>query len=229
VVTGVTGDIDATRVRIIVPLPLDPDYGGVQVLQNDANQTLFYRGNADIHEQVAAGVTALLSAGKMTIEIPNAGFGVSFAARVNTYNLLGLLGTAQDVTISSPADGAWRSAAWSPGNHYASTGTWGVDFADQVTFNYTRVNGNTLIVGMEFVNTSVSTTPAMLQLVVPTGLVARSGGSSSCTLVLNGTVVPGVLSINSGEDFIRVRRADGATFPSSTDATTVIGQISFEV
>lgn len=72
-------------------------------------------------------------------------------------------------------------------------------------------------------------TPASLQITHPLGLVSAKSVGSPCWISDNGTAVAGLVQAVAGDFVITISRADAANFSVSTNNTTVIGQITYEV
>jgi hypothetical protein len=236
-VTGVTGDINSQRCRIVVPIPRDPDYAGVRIQQYNAGGAIYYQGNGDQHDTLGSGVTVLLSAGLVSVDIPNTGFydagaGIpSFTAYVNTYNLLNLFGTGQTVTISTASSGSWTSQVYS-GGLFTGNGamTWTVDSADVVTLGYQQ-SVNTMTVNVVLDTTTVAGTPnTTLQIAIPNGKTAAKKVESTCLIYDNSaTPITGIAGVAAGGTVMTIKRLDGAVFAASTNNTGLRASLTFEV
>jgi hypothetical protein len=223
---GVAGDINPTRVRVVIPIPRDPDYAGIIVQNGSASGATYYKGNGDINEILATGVSTLLSAGYMTVDIPNTG-AQSLTVFVNSYNLLGLLGTGQTKVISVVAPGSFGTAGFSGANFTGTGGTWTVDSGDVAANDYS-LNNNTVIAQFALNNTSVGgATTSTLRIAIP--YTAVKATSTFCVIVDNGTRTSGMMEIAAGATTVTVKRADGANFAASSNNTSVTGQIIIQV
>jgi hypothetical protein len=230
VMSGVTGDVSSQRIRVVIPIPRDPDYYGMRLQQTDANGPIYYQGNGLQHEILGTGVAVLLTAGFMTIDIPNPANVGSFTAFVNMYNLLNLFGTGQTVTISVAAPGAFTTTTYSGGDYTANGAmTWTVGAGDVVTSRWTQ-NVSTMDFLLNLQTTTVGGTPnTTLQVAIPNGLTAKSDMSDTCVISDNGTRVVGTMSVATGGTTVNIQRLDRANFAASTNNTDVQGSITFEV
>jgi hypothetical protein len=232
-ITGVTGDISTDRVRVIVPIPRDPDYGGIIVRHNNSTGDVVYQGNGDQNLQLARNVTVLASAGKLSIDIPNIGYvdngtSASYQVWVNTYNLLGLIGTAQTLMVSAAASGAWANKAFDALDFTASAGNWTLTSGDQITFASTLVE-DTMALSLDLQTTTVTATPSSLKVKIPGGYKASLPSAIVCVLVDNGTRVTGIMSVAAGSADITIKRFDNANFATSTNNTSVTGSFTFPI
>lgn len=133
---------------------------------------------------------------------------------------------------SATAQGEWTSVAFASGNFTASSGTWTVDSADQVTFKYTLI-GKTMFVQVVIQNTDVSATPNQLKIAIPGSFISAVESWGTCDILDAGANrEAGKWSVASGGTVINFMRenAGGANWTStSSDNTDVRGIIQFEV
>ena len=225
--TGVTGDLNPTRVRVNIPIPRDPDYAGIQLRQTNATGPILYQGNGDQHQVIATGVTVLLSAGLMTVDVPNTAAATSSTVWVNSYNLLNLFGTPQTTTISTVAAGSFSPQGYA-GTNYTATGggSWTVEAGDVSAQDFS-LNNNTVVAMFDLRNTTVGGVVSALNIAIP--YTALKSTSAYCVLLDNGTRVSGTMEITAGTAVVIVKRADNANFAASTNATTVTGQILLQI
>jgi hypothetical protein len=127
--------------------------------------------------------------------------------------------------------GYWTDVAHAGGNFTASTGSWTVDGADQVTLAYTRV-GKTMTVVFSIQNTDVSATPTTLEIAVPGGATSAAEARNPVQMSDAGTFGFGLARVTAGGTKILLYPGAGAVAPwtaTSSDNTAVFGQITFEV
>ncbi len=231
--TGVTGDVSSGRVRVIVPIPRDPDYGGIILRHHNASGDILYQGNGATNVVLSSNVSVLASAGTLTIDIPNLGYtdngsSASFEAYVNTYNLLNLFGTAQVVMISNAAEGAWSNKTFDALDFTASAGNWTLTSPDQATFGWTKLE-DTMTVSLDLITTSVSATPASLRIKIPGGYKASMPSAIVCVLIDNNVRATGIMSVAANDTYITIQRFDLGNFGTSTNLTAVKGSFTFPV
>jgi hypothetical protein len=220
-ISGVTGNINPTRVRVNITIPRDPDYAGLILRANDANGAIFYKGNGDIHEVCPPDTLVILSSDKMTVDIPNRGY-TALAVYCNSYNLLGLEGISQTVVISTVADGSWVSSSATYSAN--SGGSW--SSGAPVTW---MKNGFTLTVSVAVTGSTISGTPSILSIVIPNGYTVSRSAKATCALRDGGTRVMGTIEVAATGNTIQIKRLDNAAFTGGSGNNDVEGQIQFEI
>lgn len=126
--------------------------------------------------------------------------------------------------------GEWISVTYNASNFTASTGTWTVESGDQIVFKYTLI-GKTMIVSIELFGTSLSASPASLNIAIPGGFTAKVNTRNACQMIDAGTGIGGFLNVAAGGTVIQAFKDFNAgvwTGPT-TNTTSVFGQITFEI
>ncbi len=234
--TGVTGTISASTVRVVVPIPRDPDYAGIRIQHYNAGGTILYQGNGEFHEVLGTGVSTVLEAGFITVSIPNRGYYDTpgplpgFSAWVNTYNLLNLFGTGMNKIISEPAAGALTQQPFNAGDFTANGSmSWTVEIADVINLSY-ALDGQKMDVLFDIRNTSVGgTLNNTLRMTIPNGKTAAKDTTTVIAIWDNGTRTGGLASVTAGGTIISIERLDGANFAAATNNTQVKGQMVLQI
>jgi hypothetical protein len=127
--------------------------------------------------------------------------------------------------------GNWTTPTFSAGNFTSPTGTWVVASGDVTTYEYQLV-GTTMTVNFRLVTTTITGSPAALQIVIPGGylsakrvsgvFIGNNNGGAYFTSEME--VVPGVGAIALYPALNAV-----GTWSAGTDNTNVRGSFSFEV
>jgi hypothetical protein len=115
-ISGVDGEITPDTLTLNIPLPIDPDFAGVRVLENGPGGTLFYDGDGITTNASVADVNALAGSGTLTIEIPNATQARAFTVYIQSYNLIGEYGPGFPFTITKFVPGITIPPAPLPSN-----------------------------------------------------------------------------------------------------------------
>lgn len=134
----------------------------------------------------------------------------------------GLKERGRSTAIGIPIDIAYDS-----GNFVASTGSWTVAEADQVTFCYTLI-GKTLVLWFELHATSVSNNCAYLQFPVPGGFTVARTTRMPIAAVNNSVIITtAIVYVPSGTTVIQIYpdTVGGSQWTASTNATYVQGQV----
>jgi hypothetical protein len=221
VMSGVSGDINPLRIRVNVTIPRDPDYAGIIVRANDVNGAVLYKGNGDLHEVCPADTIVILSSDKMTVDIPNHG-STSLTVFCNSYNLLGLEGTGQTVTISTVADGSWTTSGMSVSANNGGSWSTGASLSWMKT-------GFTLTVGLNITGSTISGSPSILSVVLPNGYRASRAAKATVALRDGGTRVMGTLEAVATGTTIQIKRLDNAVFTGGSGNNDVEGQLQLEI
>lgn len=126
--------------------------------------------------------------------------------------------------------GEWTTPTYAGGNFTSSSGTWTVDSGDVTTYAYTVI-GKTMILAVFLLNTSVTGTPATLRIAIPGGFTAAKAMRAWIETVDNGgTPATGMFDVAAAGTYVTVYRdLSGTAWSASTNATHVIGTITFEV
>lgn len=126
--------------------------------------------------------------------------------------------------------GAWITIAYNAAFYTASSGTWTVDAGDVTTIAF-RMTGRTVTVQWFFLATSVSATPAQLNILNGAwgGFTAQKSMVVPGLLNDNGTGnAAGVSQVTAADTKIQLVKASG-NFAIAANTTNAFGQISFEV
>ena len=124
--------------------------------------------------------------------------------------------------------GEWIDVPYSAANFYAAAGTWTVEAADQVTFQYMLV-GKTLFLNVWLQTTSVSTAPAWVAVANPLGIVVPPRQIRTLIQTYDGTAWgSGLASTVPGDSRIFFYRTlnTGTAWPTVTNNLYIIGQFS---
>jgi hypothetical protein len=107
--------------------------------------------------------------------------------------------------------------------------TWTVQSADVGTYAYT-LDGRTMTLAFTLNGTSVGGTPSsILRMTIPAGKVATKAMNVMVRASDNGTPVTAWAYTDISGIYINVQKIDFSNWAASTNATTIQGQITFEV
>lgn len=124
--------------------------------------------------------------------------------------------------------GQWTAVPYSAANFTANAGTWTVDAGDVVTYAYTLV-GKTMWLNFYLSATSVvAPLPAELRIALPGGATAAQVTVAPGLSVFDGSayrVGSLVTAVGSAYVSLRLDPAGTATWPATTNATTVGGMV----
>jgi hypothetical protein len=125
--------------------------------------------------------------------------------------------------------GEWIAVSYNSGDFTAATGTWTVDNpSDYITFRYTLI-GKTMTVSFDFRTTTVSNVTSALRVAIPGGFTAAAEMRNVMNYVDNGgSSSAGTVLVVGGATTISFAKFTG-DWAASTNLTTIIGQITFEV
>jgi hypothetical protein len=125
----------------------------------------------------------------------------------------------------------WTVVAHSAANFTGNGAmTWTVASGDQTTYAYAKGGKKTLTVSFWIAGSTVGGTPNTdLQIAIPGGFVAARFMANACNVIDNGTAETGYCFVASAGTTIGIRRVNDANWSAATDATSVRGQITFEV
>jgi hypothetical protein len=127
--------------------------------------------------------------------------------------------------------GEWTSVAFAAGNFTASGSmTWTVASGDQTTYAYTLI-GKTMTLSFVIENSTVGGTGSTeLRIAIPGGFTPAKTMESAGTVKDDANTQTIRIRAASGASYLALIREDGNVFDdTSTDATDVRGQISFEI
>jgi hypothetical protein len=128
--------------------------------------------------------------------------------------------------------GEWTAATYAGGN-FAGSGamTWTVDSGDVVNVSYTLV-GKTMVLNVYINGSSVGgVASTSLQMTIPGSFTAAHPTENFIRVYDNSsTAVAGIIRTTAGGSAVIINRLDDGNFSaSSTNNTSVQGQITFEV
>lgn len=130
-----------------------------------------------------------------------------------------------------PPPPTWTTPAYAAGTYTGSGSmTWTVDSGDVSTLAYT-IQGKKMTVAITVGPTSVGGTPSnTLQVTIPDGRTAAKAMYNALgVLIDNSTRTTGTIGTAAASTLISIQRTDVANFTAATDATTVRGEITFEI
>lgn len=159
------------------------------------------------------------------------GAGAPFAVNSGAASVANLDADKLDGQEGSYYDpGAWTAVAHNAANFTASGSmTWTVASGDQTTLAYVK-RGKTLTVAFTIVTSTVGGTASnTLKITIPGSMVAARQIWNPVYLVDNNSRTTGVATVSAAGTTIDIFRTDIANFTLSTDLTSVVGQITFEV
>lgn len=141
-------------------------------------------------------------------------------------------GTTERWRLITHAQGTPIAIAYASGNYTASTGTWTVDSADQVTLSY-LISGMTKQMRMLFavVETTTSNATTQLRIALP-GSYSPVEETDGLFRARDNTATVselGLVLVEAGVARLRLQLADGTQWAVSTNNTSVQGQLEFEV
>ena len=151
--------------------------------------------------------------------------------------------TAAIQVWSGKADafGKWIDVPHSASYYTTDTGTWTVEFGDQLHYRYTLI-GNTMLLSFILSGTTVSGTPSELRVRIPdgfrsttrnqsgsVGLFGTGGGWAGDHMGLLVTRDATQAAITGGDNIVTIYQMPIATFPNMTNGLSVYGHIAFEV
>ena len=124
--------------------------------------------------------------------------------------------------------GEFTAVAHAGGNFTAASGTWTVESGDQITFGYSLV-GKMITVIFTIATSSVSATPATLSIAIPGSFTAAKAVYNAILIADNSTRTMGTARVAAAGTTIVIERMDAGNFSAATNATSIVGQITFEV
>lgn len=144
----------------------------------------------------------------------------------------GIYAQAYHQDTSGVAMGVWTTPTFSAGNFTASSGNWTVDSGDVTTYEYMRV-GKTLTLIFSIVTTDVSATPTELRIAIPGSYVAAKDARNPIQVINAGTGAVGLARVAAAGTYVECYRNAANTADTwastSSDNTSVLGQITFEI
>lgn len=160
-----------------------------------------------------------------SLSLSSSGSGASLAVVAATSTFTG---TLTERGRSTPL-GEWIAVAYSAGTYTASTGTWGVDDADE-SVSY-ELTGKTMRLRVNVSNTDVSAATTDLKVTIPGGYVAAASTFGTCWGEnASGTAETIFWFVASGGTQVTVRRSGGLQWSlTATDNTAVRCTPHFEI
>ena len=133
------------------------------------------------------------------------------------------------ITLAGSVVGAWTTPTFDAANFTANGSmTWTVASGDVQTYAYTILN-KAMTVSFSIITSTVGGTPdTTLRIAIPAGKTATKAMFNPCRVNDNGTVKPGYASVGASGTVINIDLTSG-NFAAATDATSVSGEITFEI
>lgn len=125
---------------------------------------------------------------------------------------------------------SWQTPTYAAGSYTANNSmTWTVQSGDVTAFEY-LLQGDTLVMAVHIEGSTVGGTPSTeLRIALPDNRTVAKATGNPCQIKDGGSWVEGLMFTSAGDAFVRVSRADGGNFSSSTNDTAVIGGLFIEV
>lgn len=124
-------------------------------------------------------------------------------------------------------DGAWTAVSFNAGDFTASAGSWTVASGDLVTLAY-RLIGKYMTVAFHVQTSSVSSTPSVLNILIPASKTAARTITNACLSIDAGTAQGGYCFTTASGTNISIGKVNAAAWAVATDTTYVRGEITFE-
>lgn len=143
----------------------------------------------------------------------------------------GVLTNCSGLPLTGLVATAWITPAFDAGNFTgAGSMTWTVAEGDVATLAYTII-GKTMTVSFSLNETTVGGTPAeILTIVIPAGKTATKIMHNALAYAVdNSTIVQAVAFVSAGGGTINLIKPAYTAWSASTNATTISGQITFEI
>jgi len=123
---------------------------------------------------------------------------------------------------------AWTTPGFSAGDYTANGSmTWTVAGGDVTTMAYI-INGKTMTVSFAIDTTTVGGTPStQLLIAIPASKTATKSMYAPCYISDNST--PSIGFVIASGTSLTIAKVDVSNYAASTDATSVRGQITFEI
>lgn len=137
-------------------------------------------------------------------------------------------GTTARWRLTDHTQGAWIAVPFVAGNFTAGSGSWTLASGDQIVFKYV-LHGRTLTVLFDLNNTTVTATPADLNIAIPGGHASASNAFFIAGGAVNNGGTREVFFAVPAASSIICRRAAATTWSTATDTTNVAATVSFEV
>lgn len=124
----------------------------------------------------------------------------------------------------------WTDITYSSGNFTASGSmTWTVDSADVLCHAY-KIIGNDLTMSFTLDSTSIGGTVATtMRIAIPGGFTSAKRMDGLCRVVQGATTELCIWYVTAGGTVLNIARPGGGNFSSSTNATLVAGQATFQI
>lgn len=148
-----------------------------------------------------------------------------FTSAARTFNAAASVAAEKDILFP-----AWTTPAFSAGDFTGSGAmTWTLVAGDVSTFAY-MIDGKKMTVSFYLLTTTVGgVADDTLRIAIPASKTATKTMLNACYISDNGTPVIGTCRVVAAGTSIEIQRTDGADFTAATDATSVLGQITFEI
>ena len=137
--------------------------------------------------------------------------------------------TFNDISgMEAPA--TWVTPSFNAGDYTASGSmTWTVDAGDVYSFRY-KIEGKTMTIIFYLFHTTVGgTLSSNLIRAIPEGKTAANYTGNPVQLWDNGVPTTGIATVDSASNYIKIWRSDFQNYTAATNATDIIGQITFEI
>lgn len=124
---------------------------------------------------------------------------------------------------------AWTSVAFNAANFTGNGSmTWTVGAGDQTTFAYKKT-GKVMTIMFWLDTTTVGGTPSTaLQIAIPGGVLSARASITPVLIIDNSARSIGYAQLSASGSVIQIVRADGTNWSASTNATYVMGTVTFE-
>lgn len=152
------------------------------------------------------------------------------AMSINSSLAMAVAGSVSERSRTVPM-GEWTTPTFAAGNFTSDPGTWVVEAADVTTYAYMLV-GKSMTLSFIINSTTVTGTPTSLRISIPGGFTAVKYMDNAGNKKDNGGISGNDMTIESsvGANYVTLLRDYGSTaWTASTNATSVRGQITFEI
>lgn len=140
------------------------------------------------------------------------------------------LSATGDFTYKTAVVGAWTTPTFAAGDFTGGgSQTWTVAAGDVSTYAYT-ITGKTMTVAFTIITSTVGGTPnADLNIAIPASKTATKAMSNACYLAEPSSNVIARCRVSAAGTIIVISKIAGTNLEASTNGTSVIGQITFEI
>lgn len=101
ILTGIEGEISATRCRLRVPYPKSTAFAGIQVRLDSATGQVIYEGDGVYTKRRMSGLTVLIEDGRFVLDIPNPASALTMTFWLCAYNLRNAYGPGVTVLVDT--------------------------------------------------------------------------------------------------------------------------------